>query len=179
MGLQNWQVDQVFCFHKCSGKLDVRDVGTEISYCNVDQIRVSLDIVGLDTFFIGNSLMFLFGAVSSIYAGGNDIFEVMLNLNLFYLAVLVLGLNIWTTNDNALYTAGLGLSNIFGLSTATGFSIEEFDSAFKLYNRTSVRPVQRMIADTYDKIYGAKGVLTIIPFSLETCLQSWLCQKLC
>ena len=67
-------------------------------------------------FFIGNSLMFLFGAVSSIYAGGNDIFEVMLNLNLFYVAVLVLGLNIWTTNDNALYTAGLGLSNIFGKS---------------------------------------------------------------
>ena len=67
-------------------------------------------------FFIGNSLMFFFGAVSSIYAGGNDIFEVMLNLNLFYLAVFVLGLNIWTTNDNALYSAGLGLSNIFGLS---------------------------------------------------------------
>ena len=70
-------------------------------------------------FFIGNSLMFLFGAVSSIYAGGNDIFEVMLNLNLFYMAILVLGLNIWTTNDNALYTAGLGLSNIFGLSKKT------------------------------------------------------------
>jgi cytosine permease len=63
--------------------------------------------------------MFLFGAVSSIYAGGNDIFEVMLNLNLFYLAVLVLGLNIWTTNDNALYTGGLGLSNIFGWSKKT------------------------------------------------------------
>ena len=73
-------------------------------------------IVTVIAFFIGNSLMFLFGAVSSIYAGGNDIFEVMLNLNLFYLAVFVLGLNIWTTNDNALYTAGLGLSNIFGLS---------------------------------------------------------------
>jgi cytosine permease len=70
-------------------------------------------------FFIGNSLMFLFGAVSSIYVGGNDIFEVMLNLDLFYLAVLVLGLNIWTTNDNALYTGGLGLSNITGLSKKT------------------------------------------------------------
>ena len=70
-------------------------------------------------FFIGNSLMFLFGAVSSIYAGGNDIFEVMLNLNLFYFAILVLGLNIWTTNDNALYTAGLGLSNITGISKKT------------------------------------------------------------
>ena len=70
-------------------------------------------------FFLGNSLMFLFGAVSSIYVGGNDIFEVMLNLNLFYLAVLVLGMNIWTTNDNALYSSGLGLSNIFGWSKKT------------------------------------------------------------
>ena len=70
-------------------------------------------------FFIGNSLMFLFGAVSSIYAGGNDIFEVMLNLNLFYVAILVLGLNIWTTNDNALYSCGLGLSNITGFSKKT------------------------------------------------------------
>ena len=70
-------------------------------------------------FFLGNSLMFLFGAVSSIYAGGNDIFDVMLNLNLFYFAVLVLGLNIWTTNDNALYSGGLGLSNIFGFSKKT------------------------------------------------------------
>ena len=65
-------------------------------------------------FFLGNSLMFFMGGISSIYVGGNDIFEVMLNLNLFYLAVLVLGLNIWTTNDNALYSAGLGLANIFG-----------------------------------------------------------------
>ena len=72
-------------------------------------------IVTIIAFFLGNSLMFFFGAVSSIYAGGNDIFEVMLNLNMFYFAVLVLGLNIWTTNDNALFTSGLGLSNIFGL----------------------------------------------------------------
>lgn len=67
-------------------------------------------------FFLGNSLMFFFGAISSIYVGGNDIFEVMLNLGLFYAAILVLGLNIWTTNDNALYTSGLGLANITGLT---------------------------------------------------------------
>ena len=64
-------------------------------------------------FFIGNSLMFFFGAISYIFVGGNDIFVVMINLNLFYMAILVLGLNIWTTNDNALYSAGLGLANIF------------------------------------------------------------------
>lgn len=67
-------------------------------------------------FFLGNSLMFFFGAISSIYVGGNDIFEVMINLGLFYAAILVLGLNIWTTNDNALYTSGLGLANITGFS---------------------------------------------------------------
>ena len=66
-----------------------------------------------------------------------------------------------------IFTAFRAYPNIFGLSTATGFSIEEFDSAFKLYNRTSVRPVQRMIADTYDKIYGQQGVLNITPFSLD------------
>ena len=76
-------------------------------------------IVTIVAFFLGNSLMFLFGAVSSIYVGGNDIFEVMLNLNLFYFAVLILGLNIWTTNDNALYSVGLGLSNITGIPKRT------------------------------------------------------------
>ena len=33
-------------------------------------------------------------------------------------ALLVLGANIWTTNDNALYSAGLGLSNITGVRKA-------------------------------------------------------------
>ncbi|MCQ2165191.1 MAG: cytosine permease [Bacteroidales bacterium] len=73
-------------------------------------------IITVTAFFIGNSLMFFFGAISSIYVGGNDIFEVMLNLNLFYFAIVVLGLNIWTTNDNAIYSTGLGLANITGLS---------------------------------------------------------------
>ena len=30
-----------------------------------------------------------------------------------------------------------------------------------------IRPVQMMIADAYDKIYGKTGVLTIKPFSME------------
>lgn len=37
-------------------------------------------------FFIGNSLMFFFGAIAYIFVGGNDIFEVMIRLNLFYMA---------------------------------------------------------------------------------------------
>lgn len=63
-------------------------------------------------FFIGNSLMFLFGAIGSIATGQADISEVMFMQNLILPAIIVLGLNIWTTNDNALYASGLGLSNI-------------------------------------------------------------------
>ncbi len=34
--------------------------------------------------------MFFFGAIAYIFVGGNDIFEVMIRLNLFYLAILVI-----------------------------------------------------------------------------------------
>ena len=59
---------------------------------------------------------------------------------------------------------------LFGLNmdVSTGFSTDEFEQTFKLYNRTQVRPVQRLIADAFDRIYGSKGVLTIKPFSLES-----------
>lgn len=63
-------------------------------------------------FFVGNSLMFLFGAIGSMVTGFSDISEVMFSQGLIFPAIVVLGLNIWTTNDNAIYTAGLGFSNI-------------------------------------------------------------------
>ncbi|MFA7565893.1 MAG: cytosine permease [Alkalispirochaeta sp.] len=63
-------------------------------------------------FFLGNTLMFAFGAVGGAFTGADDIFYVMIAQGLAIPAILVLGANIWTTNDNALYTSGLGLSNI-------------------------------------------------------------------
>jgi cytosine permease len=69
-------------------------------------------------FFIGNGLMFLFGGVGALATGEADISEVMLKQGLIFFAILVLGLNIWTTNDNALYASGLGFSNITGIPKA-------------------------------------------------------------
>lgn len=63
-------------------------------------------------FFIGNSLMFFFGAAGAMVYNQSDISIVLKLQGLLLPAVVVLGLNIWTTNDNALYTSGLGLSNI-------------------------------------------------------------------
>ena len=63
-------------------------------------------------FFLGNTLMFAFGAFGGACTGKDDIFYVMLAQGLIVPALVVLGANIWTTNDNALYSSGLGLANI-------------------------------------------------------------------
>lgn len=78
--------------------------------------KSSAVIATVIAFFIGNTLMFVFGAVGSIATGQADISEVMFMQNLMVPAIIVLGLNIWTTNDNALYASGLGLSNITKMS---------------------------------------------------------------
>ena len=67
-----------------------------------------------------------------------------------------------------IFTAFRANPNLFGIPTESlGFSSEEYESAFRLFNRTLVRPIQKKIADAYDKIYGKKGVMTITPFSLD------------
>lgn len=63
-------------------------------------------------FFLGNTLMFSFGAVGGAFTGKDDIFYVMIAQGLAIPAIVVLGANIWTTNNNALYTTGLGYANI-------------------------------------------------------------------
>ncbi|KHT61858.1 cytosine permease [Photobacterium gaetbulicola] len=72
-------------------------------------------MVTMIAFFIGNSLMFIFGAAGAAATGQSDISEVMIAQGLLIPAIIVLGLNIWTTNDNALYASGLGFSNVTGL----------------------------------------------------------------
>ncbi|MCG9682132.1 cytosine permease [Vibrio sp. Isolate23] len=74
-------------------------------------------LVTMIAFFIGNSLMFVFGASGAAATGMADISDVMIAQGLLLPAIIVLGLNIWTTNENALYASGLGFSNITGRSS--------------------------------------------------------------
>ena len=80
-----------------------------VRFSKTKKIAVVTTIIA---FFLGNSLMFLFGAVGGAFTGKEDIFYVMIAQGLTIPAILVLGANIWTTNDNALYSSALGLSNI-------------------------------------------------------------------
>lgn len=82
------------------------------NFVRFSKTRMNAIITTVAAFLAGNTLMFLFGAVGGAYTGQEDIFYVMIAQGLTIPAILVLGANIWTTNDNALYTAGLGLSNI-------------------------------------------------------------------
>ncbi|MFD1852036.1 cytosine permease [Oceanobacillus bengalensis] len=82
-------------------------------FAKTKRTAVSTTIIA---FFIGNSLMFLFGAIGTFAFGLSDISEVMFMQGLIIPAIIVLGLNIWTTNDNALYASGLGFSNITKIS---------------------------------------------------------------
>ena len=74
-----------------------------------------------------------------------------------------------THSRQQIFSAFRAIPLLFGLTSDvnTGFSTEEFEQSFKLYNRTQIRPVQRIIADAFDKIYGSKGVLSIKPFTLD------------
>lgn len=78
-------------------------------YSKTTKIGVSTTVMA---FFIGNSIMIAFGAIGAMVWNRADISEVLMLQGLLAAGVIVLGLNIWTTNDNALYTSGLGLANI-------------------------------------------------------------------
>ncbi|MBT9776615.1 cytosine permease [Clostridium sp. MCC353] len=78
-------------------------------FARTNKIAVLTTVIA---FFLGNALMFSFGATGGAFTGKDDIFYVMIAQGLAIPALLALGANIWTTNDNALYSSGLGLSNI-------------------------------------------------------------------
>ena len=78
-------------------------------YAKTNKIAIVTTVIA---FFLGNALMFAFGATGGAFTGKDDIFYVMIAQGLTVPVLIALGANILTTNDNALYTSGLGLSNI-------------------------------------------------------------------
>ena len=66
-----------------------------------------------------------------------------------------------------IFTAFRANPNLFGIPTeGNGFANEQYEESFTLYNRTQIVPVQIMISQAYEKIYGKPDVLKIKPFSM-------------
>ncbi len=102
-----------------------------VRFAKNNAVAVSTTVIA---FFLGNSLMFAFGAVGGAFTGQDDIFYVMIAQGLAIPALVVLGANIWTTNNNALYTGGLGLTNITGLRQKPMVLVSGTVAAIWLYN---------------------------------------------
>lgn len=68
-----------------------------------------------------------------------------------------------------IYCAFQAIPQLFGLMTDNkGFSEAEFVEAFRLYNGTVVKDIQRTLCDSFDYVLSTKGSVTIKPFSLES-----------
>lgn len=66
-----------------------------------------------------------------------------------------------------LFTAFRANPNLFGIPTENlGFSQEEYESAFRLYNRTQIRPVQQAVVSAVSSVLPGAS-LTIEPFTLD------------
>lgn len=75
-------------------------------------------------------------------------------------------LKVWAREQ--IFTAFRCNPNLVGINTeSTGFNAEEFDSAFKLFNRTVIKPIQTEILRSFDKIFNSEGSVTIKPFTLD------------
>jgi cytosine permease len=66
----------------------------------------------LAAFFVGNGLMVLTGALGALIYQQADIVDVMLAQGFVVLAVLMLFLNIWTTQDNTIYNFAVAGCNL-------------------------------------------------------------------
>ena len=65
-----------------------------------------------------------------------------------------------------IFTAFRANPNLFGIPTENlGFSKEEYEGAFKLFNRTVIQPAQRIFIEALQKVWDAN--VRITPFTLD------------
>lgn len=72
-------------------------------------------------------------------------------------------------SQQEIFTSFRATPNLFGIPTkTTGFSEQEYNEAYKLYNRTVIYPIQKKIKIAMNKIFNSKNSITIIPFDLNS-----------
>jgi cytosine permease len=96
-------------------------------------------IATMAAFFVGNGLMVFTGAMGSLIYQQADIVDVMLAQGFVVLAVLMLFLNLWTTQDNTIYNFAAAGCNLIrtekrGLITLVGAAIGTVLAVGGMYN---------------------------------------------
>lgn len=66
-----------------------------------------------------------------------------------------------------IFIAFRAIPQLFGdMTAATGFNSQEFSESFKVFNRTVVQPIQQVVVDSINRIFGTDAI-QIQPFSLD------------
>lgn len=70
-------------------------------------------------------------------------------------------------NKEQIYCSFSATPVLFGLVTeANGFATNEYRDSYKLFNKTVVAPIQDVLVDTFNKIFGTADSITITPFTI-------------
>ncbi len=80
-------------------------------------------VAAFGAFFFANLLMLVFGAVGALAYAEGDFVAVLLRLNVVLAAVVLLALNVWTTQDNAAYAFGLAGATLTGVPEKRPFVV--------------------------------------------------------
>lgn len=75
---------------------------------------------------------------------------------------------LYQTSIKELYTAFRAHPSIFGLPVEnTGFNDQDLKEGFKLFNKTVILPLQKIIKRIFETILGEKDVIVIEPFAMD------------
>lgn len=73
-----------------------------------------------------------------------------------------------TDTYKEIFIAFRAIPQLFGYNLENdGFNTQEYESAFLLYNQTTVLPIQKDLARTFNKIFGVENSIKFVPFKLE------------
>ena len=70
-------------------------------------------IAGLFGFLIGNGVMIFSGMLGGLVFGTGDLIELMISMGIVFWALIILTLNIWTTNNATAYAFGMAGAELF------------------------------------------------------------------
>ena len=80
-------------------------------------------IAGLLGFLVGNGIMIFSGMLGGLVFGTGDLIELMISMGIIFWALLILTLNIWTTNNATAYAFGMAGAEMFNKPNKNPFII--------------------------------------------------------
>lgn len=80
-------------------------------------------IAGLFGFLVGNGVMIFSGMLGGLVFGTGDLIELMISMGIVFWALIILTLNIWTTNNATAYAFGMAGAELFNKNNKKPFII--------------------------------------------------------